>query len=187
VKWAAVRDLGAIAKSIPPDLERYIELPIDALDDATLDTIAGSGARAKLRLGGLVPEAFPSTEAVACALAVLGRHGLAFKATAGLHHPVRARHRLTYTADSPTGLMHGFVNLACAAALIHFGGDAPAAQAILEEQDSGAWHRSRDEIRWRSERWSADQLSETRLQFFISFGSCSLEEPICDLEALGWC
>jgi hypothetical protein len=29
-------------------------------------------------------------------------------------------------------------------------------------------------------------LSRTRKEFLISFGSCSFEEPIRDLEALGW-
>ena len=34
-----------------------------------------------------------------------------FKATAGLHHPVRAPQALTYEADSPRALMHGFLNV----------------------------------------------------------------------------
>ena len=184
VKAASVHEVEAIA-SIAPHVERYIELPIAALDDATLSAIAASRARVKLRMGGVVPEAFPSTNAVARALAVLARHELAFKATAGLHHPIRAFHRLTYASDSPTGLMHGFVNLVCAAALIHFGGDATTAQELLEEHDPHAWHLTRNEIAWRSHRWSADQLSETR-KTFVSFGSCSFEEPIRDLEALQW-
>ena len=185
MKPASVHELGEIAKNIPPDVERYIELPINSIDDAALAAIGASGARLKLRMGGVVSDAFPSTQAVSRALAALARHRLAFKGTAGLHHPIRAFHRLTYAADSPTGLMHGFVNLVCAAALIHFGGDAATAQELLDEHDPHAWHLTRDEITWRLHRWSGDQLSETR-KIFVSFGSCSFEEPIRDLEALGW-
>jgi hypothetical protein len=185
IRPASSHDPGAIAKSIPPDLERYIELPIESLVDAALAAISASGARPKLRMGGVVSDAFPSTQAVSRALAAFARHRLAFKATAGLHHPIRAFHRLTYASDGPTVLMHGFVNLVCAAALIHFGGDATTAQELLEEHDPHAWHLTRNEIAWRSHRWRVDQLSETR-KTFVSFGSCSFEEPIRDLEALGW-
>jgi hypothetical protein len=56
---------------------------------------------------------------------------------------------------------------------------------ILEEPDAGAWTLSQDVLSWRSRRWTSDQLSEARKRF-VSFGSCSFEEPIRDLEAMGW-
>ena len=34
-----------------------------------------------------------------------------FKATAGLHHPLRCFKPLTYASDSPQGTMHGFLNV----------------------------------------------------------------------------
>jgi hypothetical protein len=119
-------------------------------------------------------------------LAALHRHGLTLKATAGLHHPVRSSHRLTYAADSPAGTMHGFVNLACAAALIHFGGEADEAAELLEEEDPRAFRLTGQRIGWRSRCWNAEQLSEARKKFLRSFGSCSFEEPFRDLEELGW-
>jgi len=179
------RSIAEIRKSIPAKIEMYIEVPIDAANDDTLAAIADAGARLKLRMGGVVPGAFPPVESVAQVLGCLQRNQLPFKATAGLHHPLRSLHRLTYAADSPTGMMHGFINLICAAALVHFGGSMIEAVQILEEQDPGAWSLSTHSLSWRSRTWTVDQLSETRRQF-MSFGSCSFEEPIRDLEAMGW-
>jgi hypothetical protein len=82
--------------------------------------------------------------------------------------------------------MHGFVNLVCAAALIHFGGDEDEARVLLNEEDPAAWNISPDTIAWRSFQWSTEQLREVRQQFFISIGSCSFVEPMHGLEALGW-
>ena len=180
-----VRTSDPAGQNFPAQLETYIECPMDMLNAESLEPLAGSRARVKLRMGGVVPEAFPSPEAVARTLEALERHKLAFKATAGLHHPIRSCHRLTYAADSPTGIMHGFVNLLCSTALIHSGGSATEAVQILEEQDPAAWALSAHALSWRSRRWTTAQLCETRRRF-VSFGSCSFEEPIRDLEAMGW-
>ncbi len=180
-----VRSADQAGQNFPAQLERYVELPMEWLNGESFAPVASSGARVKLRMGGVVPELFPSPEAVACTLDALEHHKLAFKATAGLHHPIRSHHRLTYAADSPTGIMHGFVNLLGAAALIHFGGSATVAVQILEEQDPAAWTLSPEALSWRSRRWTFDQLSEARKRF-LSFGSCSFEEPMRDLEAMGW-
>jgi hypothetical protein len=119
-------------------------------------------------------------------LRVLAARGIPFKATAGLHHPIRSRHCFTYEPDSPAGMMHGFVNLFCAAMLVYFGGDVSDAEVLLEEEDNVAWMISNDAIGWGSLRWSTAQVREVRQRFMTSFGSCSFEEPIRDLEALGW-
>jgi hypothetical protein len=156
-----------------------------ATSSALLEIFAAAGARVKLRMGGVATEAFPSAAAVAEMLEALYRCGLAFKATAGLHHPLRSRHPFTYAPDSPTGTMHGFINLFCAAALIHFGGNIAEAIVILDEQDPGAWRLTPDGITWRSHTWSAEHIAEVRKQF-VGIGSCSFEEPIGELETLGW-
>jgi hypothetical protein len=156
-----------------------------ATSSALLEIFAAAGARVKLRMGGVVAEAFPSSAAVAEMLAALHRHGLAFKATAGLHHPLRSRHSFTYAPDSATGVMHGFMNLFCAAALIHFGGNIAEATAILDDEDPGAWRLAPDAITWRSRKWSAEHVAEVRKRF-VGIGSCSFEEPIGELESLGW-
>jgi hypothetical protein len=183
LKAASTAEIQRIAEM--PNIEAYIEIPMGATSSALLEIFAAAGARVKLRMGGVVAEAFPSSAAVAEMLAALHRHGLAFKATAGLHHPLRSRHPFTYAPDSPTGTMHGFMNLFCAAALIHFGGNIAEATAILDDEDPGAWRLAPDAITWRSRKWSAEHIAAVRKQF-VGIGSCSFEEPIGELERLGW-
>ena len=164
----------------------YVEVPVGMGCGAFLDPLKTVSARAKLRMGGITPEAIPAAKAVALVLAALAERRLSFKATAGLHHPIRSRHFLTYAPGSPVGTMHGFLNLACAAILLHFGGAADDATEVLEEQDPGVWRISPNDIGCRGLLWSTDQIRRMRKEFFISFGSWSFEEPIEDLEALGW-
>jgi hypothetical protein len=178
--------LDSILGQLTAEYECFFELPFDAENEQAFDVLAATGTRAKLRMGGVVAEAFPRAEAVAMMLDALARRGIPFKATAGLHHSIRSRHRLTCQTDSPEGMMHGFLNLAFAAALLHFGGTGGAALKILREQDPGAWRIEQDTISCRGILFTAEQLAELRREFFISFGSCSFAEPIRDLEVLGW-
>jgi hypothetical protein len=180
---------GAIelaARQIPGNRAIYFEVPIDVDSEPALNAIRTSGTRAKIRMGGVNPEAFPSVSGTASMLRLLADLQLPFKATAGLHHPMRSLHLLTYEPQSPSSVMHGFVNLSCAAALLYFGGDFEDAQGVLGEEDSTAWRVDSGSIRWRDRSWSTEQMSTLRRQFFISIGSCSFEEPIRDLESMGW-
>jgi hypothetical protein len=175
-----------IARSLPSELVAYFELPINESTDAALEAICSAGARAKIRMGGVVPEAFPSVPDVIQMLTKLAKLRLPFKATAGLHHPVRSLRPLTNQAEAPTGVMHGLVNLCCAAALLYFGAESDEARRVLTEEDPAAWHVTADALRWRTYSWSADQLTTLRKDFFVGIGTCSFQEPIRDLESLGW-
>jgi hypothetical protein len=185
IKCDAPLKMARISEPLPAEVECYFEIPIAQGCSSALDAIAAVGARAKLRMGGLVPEVFPEPSQVAERLYLLADRGVAFKATAGLHHPLRSRHQLTYAADSPIGMMHGFVNLLCAAAAVLFGSATRDVERILEEQDPAAFHVTAEAIGVHGSRWTAEQVREVR-QFFTGFGSCSFTEPIQDLEALGW-
>lgn len=170
---------------LPEEVQCYVEIPIVEGSTSAVDAIAAVGVRAKLRMGGVVAEAFPAARQVAERMYLLADRGVAFKATAGLHHPVRSKHRLTYEADSPSGVMHGFLNVLCAAAALRFGAGVEDAARILEEQDAAAFVMADGEIGVHDFRWTAEQVREVR-QFFTGFGSCSFAEPIQDLEAMGW-
>ena len=143
-------------------------------------------AREQIRMGGVVPEAIPSVLDVFKMVKTLADLRLPFKATAGLHHPLRSLRPLTYEPQSSTSVMHGFVNLACAAALLYFGGNVEDARCVLGEEDSTAWQVNSDSICWRDRSWTTEQMATLRRDFFMSIGSCSFEEPIRDLERLGW-
>jgi len=109
---------------------------------------------------------------------------VAFKATAGLHHPLRSVHRFTYEPESPSGVMHGFINVFLAAAFLRAGMDRKLAVEVLEERSSQAFHFDADGIGWRQHRLSRNEIAAARRNFAISFGSCSFTEPIDDLRSL---
>jgi hypothetical protein len=186
IKCSQPAEIERLARQVPDNVMTYIEVPFEVRGQSALASICAAGASAKIRMGGVVPEAIPSVSNVAQMLKMLADMRLSFKATAGLHHPLRLKRALTYDAESPTGVMHGFVNLSCAAMLLFFGGDIEEAKLLLAEEDPDAWQVNADSLRWRDETWTADQLATVRREFFRGIGSCSFEEPIQDLESLGW-
>jgi hypothetical protein len=155
----------------------YCEVPVGELDE-----VKRAGCFAKLRTGGVKPEAIPTTADVAAFIAACADRRLAFKATAGLHHPVRAPHPLTYEADAPRAVMHGFLNVFLAAAFA-WHGDRDI-EPVLAETDPAAF-RFDDRAHWRGRSLSSEQVRDARQQFAHSFGSCSFAEPVEGLEALG--
>jgi hypothetical protein len=155
-------------------LPTYCEAPIDRIENAF----------AKVRTGGLTPDAVPDSERVADFLISAAARRLPFKATAGLHHPVRSIHPLTYSPDSPRATMHGFLNVFVAAAFAWHGAARQLALDILEETEAEAFVFGAKDLEWRGRKLAAQQIAEARRDFAHSFGSCSFEEPIGDLRAL---
>lgn len=175
VKAASAEDVERIAAEANGRVV-YVEINEVGL----LDAIARHRLRAKIRTGGVTADAFPPIADVAQFLRACKQSGVAFKATAGLHHPLRCVKPLTYAADAPTGTMHGFLNVFLAAALLEH------ADEILREEDPRAFAFDDDGASWRGHRVSTDALRVMRRDFATSFGSCSFEEPIGDLRAFGW-
>lgn len=162
----------------------FVEIPT-AEDPAPLvRELAARGLRAKIRTGGVTPEAFPSPSQVLRFLAECARHGVPLKATAGLHHPLRGEYPLTYAPDSARGTMYGFLNLFLAAALLYDGADEAELEALLEERDPAAIVVEAGALAWRGHRVTTDEIARARAAFAGSFGSCSFEEPLQDLGAL---
>jgi hypothetical protein len=146
-----------------------------------------AGVRLKLRTGGVTADAFPAPDAVLAFLAACAAHEVPAKCTAGLHHPLRGEHALTYEPECARGTMYGFVGVFLAAALLH-AGHAPADVApLLEERDAGALALGADDaLAWRGRRVDAGTVADARVRRLVAFGSCSFEEPLHDLQALGW-
>src|SRR5882762_1528534 len=139
---------------------------------------------AKIRTGGTSREAFPSSSEVAEFLVQCKTHGVAFKATAGLHHPVRSEHPLTYDANSPCGVMHGFINVFLGAALLECGISKDQLIAVLDHTDARHFSFSGDFAHWGRLFVNQADVAGARRHFAMSFGSCSFEEPIQDLQKL---
>jgi hypothetical protein len=170
-------------RRFPDGLCAYFEVSSSS-DDSLLAAVRAAGARVKIRTGGITPQAFPTSSELAEFLVRCAAVGVPFKATAGLHHPIRAEHRLTYAVDSPRGMMHGFLNLFLAAAGVRAGMTAHEAAQLLDESSAAAFRFDEEGVSWREHRWSNEHLRRTRHEFAISFGSCSFQEPLDDLKAL---
>ena len=183
LKASTVDAIAALQGVIPPSLTSYIEIPVSGDIDALLSAIGGIGARAKIRTGGVTPDAFPSARAVIDFIVACQRARVPFKATAGLHHPLRGQYRLSYEPNSPKGMMYGYLNVFLAAALLDAGEDPDVALAALEDSDPGSFAFADDAIQWKGRRLSRRQLLNAR-RFAISFGSCSFREPIDELAQL---
>ncbi len=165
-------------------LANYYEIPLS--DDAAewIAAVARTGGRAKVRAGGLTPQMFPSPGQLAGFILLCVEARVPFKATAGLHHPLRSIYPLTYEPSSPAGMMHGFLNVLLASAFAHAGADVKTVEAILREESIEAFTFDDDGLRWRDQMLTDCQLLKMREQLFVAFGACSFQEPTSELKAL---
>jgi hypothetical protein len=169
---------------LPARFTAYFEIPIISDVSPLVKAIAAAGARAKVRTGGITPEAFPRAERIVDFIAACKDQSVAFKATAGLHHAVRGEYRLTYEPGSPKAMMYGFLNLFVAGALLYMGESEDTALSALEDSDPSAFTFSNDALQWREKRIALEQIVRFRSRFGISFGSCSFREPVDELASL---
>src|SRR5579864_8920281 len=119
------------------DVPAYVELPrgqawTEELAVA-LQKLSLAGLCGKIRCGGLEAAAFPSAVQVAGFVREACARSLSFKATAGLHHPVRR-------FDREIGAyMHGFLNLLACVGLAHAGAADDTLVGALECEDTSAF------------------------------------------------
>jgi hypothetical protein len=184
IKVNSARDVERAWNLLDRRFDTYMEVPVVADPAELVEAIAGTRAKAKIRTGGVSPDAFPTTAQVVRFLERCVARDVAFKATAGLHHPWRAEYRLTYAPDAPVGTMFGFLNVLLAVAALHAGLDEAAAIALLDERDCRAVRFDDDGARWRGRLLSSDALRRAR-ESMVAFGSCSFREPIADLRSIG--
>ena len=187
LKIAGSDDIDDALEYIPNDIMPFFEIPTDLDPRGPVAALAGEDAAAKIRCGGITPGAIPSIESVAAFICACNAAHVPFKATAGLHHPLRAKHPLTYEQNPPRAVMHGFVNVFLAAGMLSERVITDAAVGeILAETDPAAFAFTDDTVKWRGKSLNLVALSRARERFALSYGSCSFEEPIADLKALGW-
>jgi hypothetical protein len=178
-------DTGALLLAGPGcELDVYVELPMAADPEPFVRALERTGLRAKIRTGGVTPEQFPAAARVARFLQACATHDVMFKATAGLHHPLRGDYRLTYDAESPVGAMFGFLNVFLAALHARLGVGGPGLVDLLEERDPRAFTFDDAGVSWRGRRLTTAGISSLRQHFAMSFGSCSFSEPLDELAAL---
>lgn len=134
----------------------------------------------KLRCGGLERSAVPPVEQLAFVVAQCCEAGVAFKATAGLQHPIRhIDHQLMVK-------VHGFLNLFGAAVLAH-ARKVPESRLreIIADEDPQAFVFQNGRFRWQDLTVSAAEVAQARRVLAHSFGCGTLDDPRVDLGKLG--
>ncbi len=140
----------------------------------------------KVRCGGATAAVIPTPQELANFITCCKSFRVPWKATAGLHHPLRHRDR------ESGAMMHGFLNVFAAGMLAHVHAIdqvqmmAIAAQiaTMLEEEAIDAFRFTDDSLRWRDWECTAEQIRAAR-RWVLSFGSCSFDEPRDELRWLG--
>ncbi|MGA6986668.1 MAG: hypothetical protein WBZ01_11495 [Terriglobales bacterium] len=183
VKATSAEEVRRLSGIIPAELAAYFEIPLFSCAEC-IAAVAECGRRAKIRTGGETADKFPDAEGVIEFIRLCAAAEVPFKATAGLHHPLRSVHRFTYQAESASGMMHGFLNVFLAAAFLRAGMDSRVAAQLLEEESASAFRFDLDGVGWLQHRLSRDEIAAARRSFAVSFGSCSFTEPIDDLRSL---
>jgi hypothetical protein len=184
IKVAHQSDIKEAMNLIPETLKAYFEIPIAEDPSDLVKAIAATGARAKVRTGGVTADAFPSSIELARFIKACAEEDVPFKATAGLHHPLRSFNKLTYDPDSGQALMHGFLNVFLAAAFSYNGMDVEELAELLDERSPESFQFEHGSVIWHGKMVVRGQLRNARNLFAISFGSCSFEEPIDDMKKI---
>ncbi|MGI5246586.1 hypothetical protein [Dactylosporangium sp. CA-139066] len=167
-----IERLAALMRKREEPWQWYFEVPLAWGLMSALDTVAalraeGLPAAAKFRTGGLAAELFPTPVELAAVICACRDRDLPFKLTAGLHHAVRH-------TDAETGLVHhGFLNILVAVLHAADGAEPADLAAVLAATDA---YPLADHAR--------AALARER-PLWVGFGSCSVQDPVTDLTALG--
>jgi hypothetical protein len=164
--------LERVSEFVPEDVIRVIEPRRGGA--AWLDGIQRvieHGSWPKIRCGGISEANFPSIAEITGFLQVINNGGASFKATAGLHNAVR------HTAEDTGFTHHGFLNLLLATARLIAGAELADVEAALASTDSKA-------LAEEAQNLTEHEALSVR-GVFASYGSCSLTDPVKDLQELG--
>lgn len=172
--------------SIQPEAVTFIEVFRPGPFEDQIEAIAvalrqrGRVGGVKLRCGGADASMFPDSETVSLFILSATDAKLPFKATAGLHRPVRY-------FDAGLGVWHhGFINILVAAAGAEAGHSIEMLTDIIDETDTGAFKVSTAFVTWRDLSIPGPAMRRVRTQGFVGYGSCDFFEPIEALESLSF-
>jgi hypothetical protein len=179
-KAGTPEEVDALAAAAPAGITVFVELAVNDRLPACLARLKAAGLHAKIRTGGVVASAIPPVEEVVRFMRACHEAGVAFKATAGLHHPLRGEYPLTYAADAPHGTMHGYLNAFAAAGALARGATDTDLREILSRSTRSTEDRG---VSDNTEHWAS--LGHDARRVLLGFGSCSFREPLDELVPLG--
>ncbi len=179
---------GKIKKEISDPVMIFLEGPLNEnRNDAAASLIdviyahnqSGFNTGFKLRTGGVEAVSFPASEHIAfCIRRCLDRK-VPMKFTAGLHHPFRH-------FDKEIGtMMHGFINV-FASGIIAMRHDISGKEIeeVLNDEDPSDFIFTDEYFSWKGWKISIEDIEFARRDLVLSFGSCSFDEPVADLQSL---
>ncbi len=179
LRAASADDIDDALDRIPDDIFPFFEIAVTADPRGLIAAIAGSDAGAKVRTGGMEAGAYPTPEHLARFIAACAAAEVPFKATAGLHHPLR------HFSEAVGPDEFGFLNVFTAGILART--DTITERelaAVLIDESPDSFDFGDDQLRYRDRTIGVDQIRSAREQFAISYGSCSFTEPLADLRTL---
>ena len=166
-----------LAKTFSPAFTVHVEVGVGPTAPDDLRVVARHQLRAKVRTGGLAPDAFPAPASLVAFIESARDVGVPFKATAGLHHAMRGAYPLSDEIGAQSATMHGFVNLMLATATVGERLPTTTAAALLTRTDHSALVFDDERVRWDDVELSIDAIGRMREAQCVSFGACSFREP----------
>ena len=101
-------------------------------------------------------------------------------------NPIRCFKPLTYEANSVEATMHGFLNLFLMTGFAREGYRPALLADVMEEEFDEVFRFEPQAAIWRDDfslnLWQIERLRKYGIQ---SFGSCSFDEPVSDLQKMG--
>ena len=182
LRCAGVQSIEQALDVLPEEIYPFFEMSLDQDIRGMLATLVGSDAGAKVRAGGIRPELYPSTAGLADFIIQCAKADVPFKATAGLHHPLRNHN------DAVGAMQFGFLNVFLAA-LVAADADGELTvddlSPLLTRCDLDGIEFTSDGVTVDGEAYDLAAIEDARIAFALSFGSCSYDDPVTDLAALG--
>jgi hypothetical protein len=157
--------------AVPAAAGVWAEIAAGDVDGSLCRQLADAGLGLKLRTGGLNAGSVPHPAELAAALRWAAAAEVPVKCTAGLHHAVCA-------SEPGSGLRwHGFGNVLLAVHLARAGGDLSTVVGALQQDAPG-------EVAAGLRSMGEPEVDRLR-RGFRSIGTCSIDEPLAELVALG--
>jgi hypothetical protein len=164
---------------LPDSIFPYFELDHRGDIRGQVAAMAGMDSGAKIRTGGMKPEAHPTPTQLARFITVCANAEVPFKATAGLHHPLR------HHAESVGCAQFGFLNVFIGSVLAWNGRcEEDVLVRLLEAETLEGFQIDDDRLGFDDQHVALDQIAHARERFCHSYGSCSFLEPLEDLLGL---
>ena len=167
-------------EQLPESIFPYFELDHRTDIRGLVAAMAGMDAGAKVRSGGITPDLHPTPAELARFIIACSGAEVPFKATAGLHHPLR------HHADAVGCDQFGFLNVFIGGCLAWWGDDLSEDDlaALLDARSRDDFTITPDTIGWGECVIDLPRIEEARERFCHGFGSCSFIEPLEDLVKL---